>query len=206
MSQIKLSVTEQNGVKLSPAQSKILETSHMFLIDSVGGNTVIIYEDKPGEWAEFKVSESIDTINQAIGTAFSSSGFKPFKKAKLDATSGLAIGTHDLVDSTGNPVTIPNNAIAVNAYYVVETTFTSSTDAATISLDIASDDVGGIVSAIAISDASNPWDAGNHDGIQDGVAANFSVQTTAERKLQATVGTEALTNGALTLYVEFVTV
>lgn len=117
----------------------------------------------------------------------------------LNATSGLAQGTHGL------SVYLPNNAIVVRSYYEVQTTFVSGTDAATIALGINTDDAAGIVAAIAISDGTNPWDAGNHEGIQDGTAANFSNKTTSQRRLEAVIaGGEDLTDGELNLIVEYV--
>lgn len=100
--------------------------------------------------------------------------------------------------------TLPDNAVVVRAYYNVATTFTSSTDAATISIGIPTDDAAGIKAAVAISDAGNPWDAGWVEGIQDGTAANFSEACTAERAITFTVAVEALTAGKLTLWLEYV--
>lgn len=114
----------------------------------------------------------------------------------LDASSGLAIGSY-YGDS------IPDNARVTRSYYEVETTATSATDAATIALGIETDDVGGITAAIAISDGTNPWDAGVFDGIQDGALANFSEKTTGERRLQADVAVEALTDGVIALVAEW---
>lgn len=100
---------------------------------------------------------------------------------------------------------LPDNAVVTRAYLEVLTTFTSASDAATVSLDIVSDDVAGLVAAIAISDGTNPWDAGFHECIQDGAAANFSTKTTAERAIQITVaGGEDLTAGKMVIWLEYV--
>lgn len=115
----------------------------------------------------------------------------------LDATGGLAQGTEFL------GLTLPKDAYVIRAWYDVLTTFTSNTDAATIRLGVATDDPGGIVAAIAISDISTPWDAGLHEGVPDGAVANFTTKATAERELQATVGAEDLTNGELRLFVRY---
>ena len=120
----------------------------------------------------------------------------------------------------GLGVYLPDNAVLTAAFYDVVTTFTSAgADAGTIALHAqAADD---IVAAIAISDASNPWDAGIHgtkigypnlgaDAAHDSaleVAALFAgtmLKLTAERELTATVATQALTAGKLVLYVEYV--
>jgi predicted RecA/RadA family phage recombinase len=118
-------------------------------------------------------------------------------RLELDATAGLAIATY-YGDS------IPDNARVTRSWYEVGTTFTSATDAATLSLGVETDDVAGITAAIAISDGSNPWDAGLADGIQDGAIANFGEKTTAEgRRLEVVVAVEALTAGVLALVAEW---
>ena len=116
----------------------------------------------------------------------------------LDATAGLAVGSH-FGDS------IPDNARVTRSWYEVLTTFTSPTgpDNATISLGVETDDVAGITAAVAIN-VGTPWDAGLNDGIQDGALANFGEKTTAEgRRLEAVVGVEALTAGVLVLVAEW---
>lgn len=100
--------------------------------------------------------------------------------------------------------TLPNNAVVVRAYYNTATTFTSATDAATISIGIPTDDAAGIKAAVAISDGTNPYDAGWFECIQDGTAAAFSNACTAERAITFTVAVEALTAGKLTLFCEYV--
>jgi len=124
--------------------------------------------------------------------------FKFLARATFDATAGKAIGSHGL------GVSLPDNAIITRSWYEVITTFTSATDAGTIALGIPTDDVAGIKAAVAISDGTNPWDAGIVEGIQDGTAAAFSVKTTAVRELTADVAVEALTAGKLVLFCEYV--
>ena len=123
-----------------------------------------------------------------------------FVRAVLDGTAGLAVASspHDL------GFTLPSNAIVIYSFIEVLTTFVSATDAATIALGIASDDPSGIKAAIAISDGSNPWDAGFKDAIPDRAAANMTTKTTASRKVQADVAVEDITAGKLNLFLEFV--
>lgn len=125
----------------------------------------------------------------------------------FNATGGRATGTHNLVDLNGNLFTIPGNSRVVNGYYEVTTTFTSATDAATIALSIATDDVAGLKAAIAISNGANPYDSGAALKvlIQDGTVGNASEKTTAERAIQAVVATEALTAGKMYVALEVVT-
>lgn len=114
---------------------------------------------------------------------------------------------------------LPINAIITNVIVDVVTTFTSATDAATIALKAQS--ANDIVSALAISDATNIWDAGIHgskvgypafanDAAEDTaveVAALFAgtmLKLTAARELTATVAVEALTAGKANIFVEYV--
>lgn len=116
------------------------------------------------------------------------------------ATSGSrTIAAHGL------GVYLPDNAIVIRSFYVVETTFTSATDAATIAIHVqAAND---IVTATAISAGGNVWDAGNHEAIQDTWAvADFTTRTSAISEVTATVASEALTAGKLYLYLQYIVV
>lgn len=117
--------------------------------------------------------------------------------ASYDVTGGDdgTVGAHGL------GVYIPDNAVITNAIVDVVTTFTDgASDTATIALSAQS--ANDLVSAVAISNGANPWDAGIHAGVPDGAAAN-AVKTTAERELTATVATAALTAGKLNIFVEY---
>ncbi len=122
--------------------------------------------------------------------------------------------------TAGHPlgVFLPINAIITNAWVDVVTTFTSATDAATIALKAQS--AGDLTVAIAISDASNVWDAGLHGCLVGSYAeatvagdsalldaarkAASYIKMTAERELTATVAIEALTAGKAVIFVEYV--
>lgn len=114
------------------------------------------------------------------------------------AEHGGAISTITLAE------TLPDNAIVTRSYYDVITTLTSATDAATVALGIATDDAAGIKAAVAISDGSNPWDAGYHEGIQTGAASAFSEKTTGERAIEVTIAVEAVTAGKFVGFLEYV--
>lgn len=114
------------------------------------------------------------------------------------AVDGGAIGTITFAE------TLPDNAIVTRFFYDVITTLTSATDAATVAFGIATDDAAGLLAAVAISDAGNPFDAGYHDGIQDGAASNFAEKTTAERALIMVIAVEAVTAGKLVGFAEYV--
>jgi len=99
---------------------------------------------------------------------------------------------------------IPKGARITRAFYIVTTTFTSAADTATIGLGFDTDDADGIVAAIAINNGGNPWDAGNHEGIQDGAAANFGEALTADRQIEVNVAVQAITAGRLALFLDYV--
>lgn len=122
------------------------------------------------------------------------------------------------VAAHGLGVYIPDNAIVEKVYVDVVTTFTSADDSATIALHLQS--AGDIVAAIAISDATNVWDAGirgskigypnlgadaAHDSAVEVAAlyAGSMLKMTAEREITATVAVQALTAGKLVVYVEY---
>lgn len=116
-------------------------------------------------------------------------------------------------------VTIPDKAIILRTWFDVVTTFTSATDAGTIALSInAANDV---VSALAISDGRNMFDAGIHAGLLGfpnlgadaahdtaievgALFAGVALKTTAAREITATVAVEALTAGKMVIFVEYV--
>ena len=117
-------------------------------------------------------------------------------RCTFTATSGKAIGTHGL------GLTIPKGALVTKAYYKVLTTFTSATDAATIALQVKS--ANDLVTAVAISNGGNPWDAGG--GVvctPTGTLANEVDNDTADSEVSAVVAVEALTAGKLVLWVEW---
>lgn len=120
------------------------------------------------------------------------------------------------VAAHGLGVYIPDNAVIVDAWIDVVTTFTSAADSATIAIHIQS--ANDVVAAIAISDATNVWDAGLRgtkidtyalDGnalsqVAMGAARAAShIKLTAEREITATVAVQALTAGKAVIYVAY---
>jgi hypothetical protein len=114
-------------------------------------------------------------------------------------TTQRATGAHNLLDVNGNAIVLPDNTRVWDGYYEVITTFTSpTTDDATLSIGIPTDDAAGIVAAVAIDDGGNPWDAGAPKAIiQVGTIAAISEKTTAARNVVVTVGVEAVTAGKM---------
>jgi hypothetical protein len=118
----------------------------------------------------------------------------------------------------GLGVYIPTKAVITRVWIDVVTTFTSAgADAGTIAIHLQT--ANDVVAAIAISDASNVWDAGIH-GSKIGfpaladtatetalvVAALFAgsvLKTTAEREITATVAVQALTAGKANIFIEY---
>jgi hypothetical protein len=113
------------------------------------------------------------------------------------ANSGhRTIGAHTL------GVTIPAKGIVKRAYYQVVTTCADgASDNATLAISV--EGANDIVTAIAISDVTNVWDAGFHDAKPDGTAAHF-VQASVARLVTVTVAVHELTAGKVIVFLEYV--
>lgn len=143
-------------------------------------------------------------------------------RAEFDTAGTDSSGVENTtIAAHGLGVYLPDNAIVVRAWYDVITTFTSATDAGTLALKVQG--ANDLVSALAISDGSNIFDAGLHGTLTAGtttlteaapntrtqivhaadIVAGF-IKLTAERELTVTVAVEALTAGKLVLFVEYV--
>lgn len=134
------------------------------------------------------------------------------------ATYAPSAGDSGAAGSHGTGVYLPANAVIMNVWYDVVTTFTSATDAATIALGYTGS-TAAFTAALAISDASNIWDAGLHatkignfslDGNSltqiDMAAARAATyaKVTAEKQILVTNAVETLTAGKINIYVEYV--
>jgi hypothetical protein len=115
-----------------------------------------------------------------------------------------ALGVYDFAVDGGasgaivltNAATLPDNAVVTAITYDVLTTCTSAADSGTIAISVPTD--GALTTAIAISDGTNPWDAGAH-------LANVGLpkKLTAARKLGITVATQDLTAGKFVFAVQY---
>ncbi len=109
------------------------------------------------------------------------------------------------ISTIASGVVLPDNAIVTKCWFDVITTFTSSTDAATFAINIPTD--GDLHAAIAISEGTNTFDAGIQDcdtkGNDDDSKAAY-IKTTAARDISWVIATEAITAGALVLFLEYV--
>lgn len=136
-----------------------------------------------------------------------------FDTAGLDSSgvSNKTAATHGL------GVYIPKGAIITKAWYEVVTALTTSASATVALQANAAND---LVSAIAISDGTNPYALGNHGCLPGNpaeatvagdtgvlaaarMAATYIGAVTAEKELKVVVGVGALTAGKLILFVEF---
>lgn len=98
-------------------------------------------------------------------------------------------------------VTIPKGAIIWESLIdVVTTCTTASSDAGTMAISVAS--ANDIVSAIAVSDGSNPWDSGRHAGVPVGSAATC-IKLTADCVVTATIATQAFTAGKFHIWLMY---
>lgn len=198
MSMIKLNVKSINGFAYT-AYDQVFDTEKMIDVRASGTDTIFRYT----EGRDFTVEETFAEVQTAmsVGTVRTKDAWLRF-----DATGGKATGTYDFVDAeTGAAFELPLNAAVTDGVACAKTTFTSSTDAATIALGAATDFAAGLKAAIAISNGANPWDAGVRTAlIPVGTAATITAKTTNKRKIQAVVAAENLTAGVLDLYITYI--
>lgn len=164
------------------------------------------------------IYETLVSLKDASGTfGGASDGLGSLRVARA-TFNPTGVAGHRTVASHGLGVTIPDNAVVVGAWYDVITTFADGVaDAATIALTLQA--AGDLKAAIAIADASNVWDAGQHGLLPgnfalDGNAlsaiamaaarAASCIKLTAARTITATVGGVALTAGKLNVFVAYV--
>lgn len=117
-----------------------------------------------------------------------------------------------LFNGAGKPIGIsvldgpklPQNARVKRAWYEVTSPFSSAINLATVSLGIETDAPTGLLSSTLVSNSLFN-STGAKDTLATGLANSFSVKTTGQRNIIATVGVQALTDGNLTLFVEYYT-
>lgn len=153
--------------------------------------------------------------------AFASSRANAIAGTKINLTA-VGSGTTTIHQNGFGDVILghlPDGFIITDGFYQVTTTFASPTgpDNATIALGAVAN--GDLVAAIAISDASNVWDAGlrgtlvtapnlgadaAHDSALEVIALETGVKlvTTADRAILANIAVDTVTAGALSLYLE----
>jgi hypothetical protein len=169
------------------------------------GASEFAYELPNENVVKYTVTETPDQIIALAG------GFTLYTGEEVGvidfATTGATTGASYIVqraDGLGD-MTIPEGAVIMNAWYNVNTTFKSATDAATIAIGVETDDATGIVAATAISAGGNVWDAGIHQALPDfATVADYTTAATAVRNIIYTLaGAEDLTAGKLHLHIAY---
>lgn len=123
---------------------------------------------------------------------------------------GVARATYDYaehggaISAIGLGVTLPDNALVIGGFIDVITTCTSEgADGGTMAISV--EGANDIVSAIAISDGSNPWDAGKKAIIpKSNTPESTSVKTTAARAITATIAAQTFTAGKFVVFLHYV--
>lgn len=110
------------------------------------------------------------------------------------STLGGAIGTLNLLDMDGNAAVLPAGAIITNCTFDVITALTTS---ASGTMAINSEGAGDLKAALAAAS----W-TGKLAGIPVGTAATW-VKLTAQRQIQATIATGAITAGKFYAFIEY---
>lgn len=140
-------------------------------------------------------------INTGVLTVTDSAGLGGLfvKKTALALYDFSVDGGTEGTITLASTATIPDNAVVTAVTYDVITTVTSSSDAATIALQLPTD--GLLSTAIAISDGTNPWDAGAHLA---SVITPIAQKTTAARALEIlTAGGQDITAGKIVFAVDY---
>ena len=119
-----------------------------------------------------------------------------YKRNGTDS-AGVANST---IAAHGLGIYLPLGAIITNAFYDIPTTFTSATDAATISFGVGS--ATDLKAATAISTGTTYDDVAACVAFTP-VSAATAVKLAAEGELTATVDVEALTAGEMVIFIEY---
>lgn len=100
--------------------------------------------------------------------------------------------------------TLPDNAVIMGGFVDVITTCVSAgADAGTMALHV--EGAGDIKAAIAISDASNPWDAGRKAIIPKiNTPETTSVKTSAARAITGTIAAQIFSAGKFVVFLFYV--
>lgn len=172
-------------------------------------NTEVKRFDIPVVAPEFRIQEKTGTTRSKR----TGSVVREMAVATYDVTGGDS----GVAGTFNTGIFIPANAIITNVFIDVVTTFTDGvSDSATIGVGYTGA-AAAFTAAIAVSDASNVWDAGLHGTILGTAAipatataivtaaaiASSRVKITAEKQVIVTVATATLTAGKMNIFVEY---
>lgn len=197
-----VTLTKENGNTVS--KTKLLHVDKILDAETSGTKVLISYQGDDGRQELLTGTLTLAELNNAINNL-------PTPGAReligvFDCTGGgKTAGAYNFKDLAGNDLVIPDNSRIIDGFYEVTTTFTSATDAATISLGIPTDDVAGVKAATAISTGTTYDAAAPKAVIQDGTLTNISEKTTADRPFQATVAVETVTAGVMYVWLKIIT-
>lgn len=170
------------------------------LLTGTTGTIHVAHVPSPGAGTLAAGSVGASSLGGAFVGTSDGNGVMRVARATFDP-SGTA--GHRTIAAHGLGVTIPDNAIVCGGFVDSDVTATSATDAATIALSVQG--ANDIVSAIAISNGANPWDAGLHPIIpKANTPETTGIKLTAAREITATVAVEALLLGHFTVFVYYV--
>lgn len=149
------------------------------------------------------VDSTSNAVAYAIDTSVPVDGLGTLKVARATFDPS-AIAAHRTVAAHGLGVTIPSGSVIVGGFVDVLTTCADgASDAGTIAIKV--EGANDIVSAIAISNGGNPWDAGRQAIVPKAdTPESTSVKATADREITATVAVHALTVGKLVVSLFYV--
>lgn len=108
------------------------------------------------------------------------------------------------ISAIASKTVIPAGALIIGGFVNVLTTCqTAGGDAGTMAIKV--EGANDIVSAIAVSDGTNPWDAGRQAIIpKRNTPESTSIRTTAARRVTFTIAGQAFTAGRFIVYLEYV--
>lgn len=150
-----------------------------------------------GENADLLLGDLVDDADAAVSRD-TTDGNRVVKTARATYDFDVDGGA---ISAIGLGVSLPDNAVVLGGMVDVETTLTTAgADAGTIAISVEGAD--DIVLAIAVSDGSNPWDAGGQDIIPDGTGS-ARVKTTQTREVTATIAGQVVTAGKFTVFLNY---
>jgi hypothetical protein len=148
------------------------------------------------------ITASANELNAASDqTVQNADGFHPIQIARATYDFAEHAGA---IGAIGLGITLPDKAVVVGGFVdVITTCQTEGADAGTMALSVES--ANDIVAAIAVSEGTNPWDAGLHAIVpKSNTPETTGVKLTAAREITATIGGQAFTAGKFVVFLHFV--